>query len=187
MLLSSFVSSAYSMTSRRLSVQDFLTEIFCWDHSPEKFWKNHPCSLSTLPVPLAPSPPYCTGTFQLCLPCLETSTMIPNLKCRKRSRRLLHFLHLQHQLSNETKPPGTRPELNQTPFSCANAIPGAGLCPAAASYLGLTSIPHYLFWAERTNCFHLIKIRCHALACLPTHIQPKLNSSISWSLSCEVV
>lgn len=32
-----------------------------------------------------------------------------------------------------------RPASNQTPLGCVNAVLGAGLCPTAASYLGLTS------------------------------------------------
>lgn len=79
MLLSGFVSLAFSMTSLWLSVQELLIQIFYWHHSPKKFWKNHPCSLKlflcTLPVPFAPFPPYYMGTLT------AVSASSGNLQC----------------------------------------------------------------------------------------------------------
>ena len=79
-----------------------LTEVFYWDHSPEKFWKNHPCSPPVIPVPLAPSLPCGTDTCQLCLPCLETST-ITNLKCRMRRGGGICFISFIYSINSQTK------------------------------------------------------------------------------------
>lgn len=144
-LLSSFVSLAFSMTSLWLSVQELLIRIFT-DITP---WRSFG---RIIPVPWSfPFPCYqllllllhltLWVPLLLCLPHLETSSVLSEVKCRKKRGDLLYSPHLQHQLSNEMKPPGTigktRDEPNSSLLCSCNSR--CKVLSTAAFYLGLTS------------------------------------------------
>lgn len=114
-----------------------LTEILYWDHSPEKFWMNNPCSIYIVPISLAPSlpiPSSCVCLVWKLLPQYQT------WNTKRRGTSALFFIFAASTLMKQTQEaPWVRPGLIQTPLCWVNAILGTGLYPTATSYLGLTS------------------------------------------------
>lgn len=90
-----------------------LTAIFYWDHPPEKFWKNHPCSFSTLPVPSS-----CVNFVWKLLPLYQTW----NIERGGDICFISYICSISPQRKQSHQEPLVGPGQTQTPLCWFNAV-----------------------------------------------------------------